>query len=68
MSVRTLSYEKSMKYNIHRGYTQLLSKMSFFLTKTMELQKFVFRKKDLSLIYVCDIIFFQKKIYIKIYI
>ena len=63
-----LILRKNMKYGpIPRGYTQVLSKMRFFLIKAMELEKFVFRRKDLTLIYICDIIFF-KKIYIKSYI
>ena len=58
-----------MKYNhITRGYTQVLSKMQFFLIKAMKLQKLVFWRKDLTLIYICDIIFFKRNIYQKLYI
>ena len=50
---------------IPRGYTQVLSKMPFFiLNEAMELQKIVFRRKDLTLIYIYDIIFFSKEKYI----
>ena len=48
-----------------RGHTQVLSKIQFFLIKAMKLQNFVFGRKDLTLIYICDIIFFHKKIYVK---
>ena len=58
-----------MKYShIARGYTQVLSKMPFVLIKANELQKLVLGRKDLTLIYICDKVFFQKKMYIKNYI
>ena len=53
-----------MKYSrIPRAYTHVISKLPFFLIKTMELQIFVFRNKDLRLIYICDKLFFKKYIY-----
>ena len=52
-----------MKYSyLPRGYTQVLNKMQFFLIEAMELRKFVFRRKDLTLTYICDIIL-KKSIY-----
>ena len=72
MSFRTLSYEKNMKYLIHSyipcSHTQVLSKMQCFLIRTLELQNILFMRKDLTLIYICDTLFFQTEIYIKSYI
>ena len=53
---------KYMKYgHIPRGYTQVLSKMPFFfLNEAMEFQFFLFRRKDITTIYRCDIIFLKK--------
>ena len=54
-----------MKYiknrHIPRGYTQAISKKPFFRIKALELQKFVVRRKGLTLIYICHMIFFPKE-------
>ena len=42
------------------GLTLVSSKMPFSLIKAIELQKFVFRRKDLTLEYICDVIFFSR--------
>ena len=52
----------------HVGIHWFLSKMPLSLIKVIDLQLFVFRSKDLTLIYFCDKRFFQKKIHIKSYI
>ena len=41
-----------------------LSKMPFSLIKAMELQHFVFIRKDLTPMYICYVIFFKINIYI----
>ena len=68
----TLSYEKNAFRRYislyHVGIDWFLSKMPFSLIKAIYLQLFVFIRKDLTLINIFDKIFFQKKIYIKIYI
>ena len=51
----------------HEGIHWFLSKMPFALIKAIYLKLFVLRRKDLTLICICDQIFFQKKIYIKSY-
>ena len=54
--------------HISRGYTQVLSKMPFFPTKAIELQKIVYKREDLTLICNCEIVFYQNKKYVKSYI
>ena len=64
--VKILKYMKNS--HIPPGYTQILSKMPFFPIKELMFQKIVLRRKDLTLIYICGIIFSQKKFYNKSYI
>ena len=64
-------WKRTLRRNIalyHVGIHWFLSKRPFSLIKAIYLQLFVLRRKDLSLLYICDKIFFQKKIYIKSYI
>ena len=73
MSFRTLSYEKIMKYLIYSyipcSHAQVLSKMQCFLIRTLELQNILFMRKELTLIYICDTMFFSNwNIYQKLYI
>ena len=61
--------KNTWKYShIPRGYTQVLTKMSFYPSIAMEFQEFVYRRKEVTLICICDIISFQKKKHIESYI
>ena len=64
--------KKTFRRNIalyHVGIHWFLSKMPFSLMKAMDIQLFVFTRKDLTLLYICEIMFFSKeKIYQKVYI
>ena len=67
----TLSYEKKCTQthsHIPCGYTQVLTRIPSYPIKAMELQKSLYRRKELTLICICDIIIFQKKVYIESYI
>ena len=68
----TVSYEKKTFRRIialyHVGKHRSLSKMPFSLIKAMDLQLFVLKLINLTLIYIFDIIFFQEEMYIKSYI
>ena len=55
---KTITYKYSQ---IPRGYTQVLSKKPFFLIEAMELQKFVYRRKYLTRVCICDMVFEQNK-------
>ena len=51
------------------AYTQVLIKMSFYPIEAMEFQKIVYRRQDLTLICICEIIFFSKEnVYRNLYI
>ena len=70
-SFRTLSYKKNNFRRIialyHVGIHWFLSQLPFPLIKAMDLRLFVFGRKDLTLVCICDIRFSQNKIYIKSY-
>ena len=58
----------TQKYShITYGYTHVLTKIPFYPIQAKELQNIVYRRKDLTLICICDIIL-EKKIHIESYI
>ena len=69
-SFRTLSYEKkSCRYiAIYHGVYPGLTKMSFYSINAMKFQKFVYKRKDQTIMCICDQIIFQNEIYIETFI